>query len=108
MKKLIALPMFVVLALVGASLALAAGPGKKSSAKTTPTGVPRTPETPLTADTLTKAEAAAVAKVGGTADFATAETDGANSAAAYEVHVTKADGTHVTVVEDASFAVLAV
>ncbi|MES1246464.1 MAG: hypothetical protein ABUS54_02180, partial [Actinomycetota bacterium] len=57
---------------------------------------------------LTKADAAAVAKVGGTADFATTVPDGSNGAAAYVVHVTKADGTHVAVVEDASFTVLAV
>ena len=109
MKKLIALTSLAVLALVGASVAIGASPGhKKAAARTTTTGVPRTPETPLTGDTLAKASAAAVAKVGGTADFASTETDGTNSAAAYEVHMTKADGTHVTVIEDSSFAVLSV
>jgi uncharacterized membrane protein YkoI len=109
MKKIAALSMLVVLALVGASLAIAAGPGKKASTKSTKTpGVTRTPETPLTGDTLTKAEAAAVAKAGGSANAATTENDSSLAGAAYEVHVTKADGTHVTVVEDSSFAVLGV
>jgi len=63
-------------------------------------------ETALTGDTATKAKAAAVAKVGGTADAATTENDSDNAAAAYEVHVTKSDGTHVTVILDKSFAVL--
>src|SRR3954447_15838899 len=65
-------------------------------------------ETELTGDVATKAKAAAVAKVGGTADFATTETDSSNAAAAYEVHVTKADGSHVTVILDKDDNVLAV
>jgi uncharacterized membrane protein YkoI len=65
-------------------------------------------ETPLTGDTATKAKAAAVAKEGGTADRATTENDGSNLAAAYEVHVTKSDGSHVVVILDKSFAVLTV
>ena len=65
-------------------------------------------ETPLTGDTATKAKAAAVAKAGGTADLATTENDNSNSAAAYEVHVTKSDGSHVVVILDKSFAVLTV
>src|SRR4051812_24719986 len=71
-------------------------------------GGPGNGETPLTGDTATKAKAAAVAKVGGTADVATTETDSTNAAAAYEVHVTKADGTHVEVVLDKDFNVLSV
>ena len=63
-------------------------------------------ETPLTGDVATKAKATAVAKVGGTADSATTENDSANAAAAYEVHVTKADGSHVTVILDKSYDVL--
>jgi hypothetical protein len=65
-------------------------------------------ETPLTGDVAKKANAAAVAKVGGTADFATTENDSSNTAAAYEVHVTKADGSHVTVILDKDYAVLSV
>ncbi|HEY3542955.1 MAG TPA: hypothetical protein VGK79_10465 [Gaiellaceae bacterium] len=47
-------------------------------------------------------KAAAVGKVGGTVDAATTETDSSNAAAAYEAHVTKADGTHVAVILDKS------
>jgi uncharacterized membrane protein YkoI len=66
-------------------------------------------ETPLTGDTKTKAEAAAKAAVpGGTVDFSSTETGGGNSAAKYEVHVTKSDGTHVEVLLDGDFAVLSV
>ncbi len=39
-------------------------------------------------------------------DRATTEADGTTTGAAYEVHVTKADGSHVVVIEDANFAVL--
>src|SRR5439155_17087549 len=65
-------------------------------------------ETPLTGDVATKAKAAAVAKVGGTADAATTENDSSDANAAYEVHVTKADGSHVTVILDKDYNVLAV
>jgi uncharacterized membrane protein YkoI len=103
-------------ALAGAAVAVAArGHGKMHLTAATTTGTtaapmrpPHTPEPPLTGDALTKASAAAIAKVGGTVDAAVAETDGTNAAAKYEVHVTKADGTHVTVIEDASYAVLSV
>jgi hypothetical protein len=71
-------------------------------------GGPGNGETPLTGDTATKAKAAAVAKAGGTADMATTETDSSNAAAAYEVHVTKTDGTHVEVILDKDFNVLGV
>jgi hypothetical protein len=74
-----------------------------------PHGGPGNGETPLSVDTATKAKAAALAKVGGgTADSATTETDGGNSSAAYEVHVTKTDGSHVEVILDKSFNVLSV
>jgi uncharacterized membrane protein YkoI len=75
---------------------------------TTTTRAARTPETPLTGDVLASAKAAAIAKVGGTVDSATTENDSSNAAAAYEVHVTKADGSHVTVILDKSYAVLSV
>jgi len=61
-------------------------------------------ETPLTGTTLTSATTAALAAVpGGTVTSATTETDGTG---AYEVVVTKTDGSRVKVVEDASFKVL--
>jgi uncharacterized membrane protein YkoI len=98
-------------ALVGATVALGAGSPTKT---TSPTGTStkvrsgHTPETPLTGDTLAKVTAAAIAKVGGTVDLATTENDSTNAAAVYEAHVTKADGTHVTVILDSAYAVLSV
>jgi uncharacterized membrane protein YkoI len=94
-------------ALAGATVAAAAG----SSSKTSTTNTTRTghaPETPLTGDVAAKAKAAAVAKVGGSAERATTENDSSNAAAVYEVHVTKADGSHVTVILDKNYDVLAV
>ena len=94
--------------------AVAAGAGSSSKASTTTTTTTATPkpahspETPLTGDVAAKAKAAAIAKVGGTADRASTENDSSNAAAKYEVHVTKADGTHVTVIEDANYNVLSV
>ena len=97
------------LALAGATLAAGGSSAGKKSAKTTTGSVPaRTPETPLTGDVLAKVTAAAIAKAGGTVDMATTENDSSNSAAAYEAHVTKADGTHVTVILDKDYNVLAV
>ena len=61
-------------------------------------------ETALTGSTLSSATAAALAAVpGGTVDSATTEND---ATGAYEVIVTKTDGSRVKVIEDASFAVL--
>jgi uncharacterized membrane protein YkoI len=71
-------------------------------------GGPGNGENALTGDTATKAKAAALTKVGGTVDAATTETDSSNSAAAYEVHVTKTDGSHVEVILDKDFTVLSV
>jgi len=59
-------------------------------------------ETPLTGDDLAKATAAAQGAVpGATVDRAETDADGA----AYEVHMTKSDGTEVTVKLDSNFAV---
>ena len=60
-------------------------------------------ETALTGATLTSASNAALAAVPGTVDRATTETD---ATGAYEVIVTKSDGSRVKVVEDSSFTVL--
>jgi uncharacterized membrane protein YkoI len=99
-------------ALVGAAVATGAGSATKGSTTTSSTTATaetsHTPEAALAGDVATKAKAAAVAKVGGTADSATTEDDGSNAAAAYEVHVTKSDGSHVTVILDSSYAVLSV
>lgn len=105
MKKTL-IPTLVLAAVALAVAAVALAGGSRTTSATSP--APRTPETSLTGDTLAKASAAAIAKVGGTVDAATTENDGSSTGAAYEVHVTKADGTHVTVLLDSSYAVLAV
>jgi uncharacterized membrane protein YkoI len=100
-----------VCALVGATVAFGATSSTKttSTTGTSTTGkAGHTPETALTGDTLAKVKAAAIAKVGGTVDSATTENDSSNTAAVYEAHVTKADGTHVTVILDSAYAVLSV
>jgi uncharacterized membrane protein YkoI len=68
-------------------------------------GGQRSDETPLTGDTLTQAQAAAMAAVGSDATVIRAETD-ADGNAKYEVHMKKADGTAVTVYLDEGFAVV--
>jgi uncharacterized membrane protein YkoI len=98
-------------ALAGATVAAAAGSSSQTSSTTTTTTAtptPHAPETPLTGDVAAKVKAAAVAKVGGTAVRATTENDSSNADAAYEVHVTNADGSHVTVILDKSYNVLSV
>jgi hypothetical protein len=83
----------------------AAKPGNAPSG--TPWGHQRSDETLLTGDTASKVQAAAVAKVGSGATVVRVETD-ADGHAAYEVHMTKADGTPITVYVDKSFAVVSV
>ena len=100
-----------VCALVGATVALGAGSTTKAATTTgtsTTAKAAHTPEAALTGDVLAKVKAAALAKAGGTVDSATEENDSSNAAAAYEAHVTKADGTHVTVILDKAYAVLSV
>jgi hypothetical protein len=71
-----------------------------------PWGGQRSDETLLTGDTLSKVTAAAKAKVpNGT--IVRVETD-ADGHAAYEAHMTKADGTPVTVYVDEQFDVVSV
>jgi uncharacterized membrane protein YkoI len=70
-----------------------------------PSGNPSEKE--LTGDDLTKATAAAKSAVpGGTVDRASAEDPAEGSGVAYEVHVTKADGSRVEVLLDSSFGVV--
>ena len=105
-------------ALAGATVAFGAGTTPATTTTTTtttpssataPAGkAAHSPETPLTGDVLAKVKAAAIAKVDGTVDAATTENDSSNAAAAYEAHVTKADGTHVTVILDNAYNVLSV
>jgi hypothetical protein len=76
----------------------AAPPGASAS---NPWGNQRSDETLLTGDALAKVKAIALAKVpGGT--VVRVETD-ADGHAAYEAHMTKADGSPVTVYVDSSF-----
>lgn len=69
-------------------------------------GGPRGNETALTGDALSKATAAALAKVPG-GKVVRAETD-ADGGSAYEVHMTNASGAFVTVHLDKGFAVTSV
>jgi hypothetical protein len=63
----------------------------------------------LTGTTKTQAEAAALAATsGGTVTRSSAEDPSDPSGAAYEVHVTKSDGSRVVVLENSSFGVLSV
>ncbi len=62
-------------------------------------------ETDLTGDAATKVKAAVLAaNAGATVENTTTEDDGS---AAYEAHITKADGTHTTVKLDSNFAITA-
>ena len=71
-----------------------------------PWGQQRSDETVLTGDAADKVTAAALAEVGG-GTIVRVETD-ADGHAKYEAHMTKADGTPVTVYVDASFDVVSV
>ena len=76
-------------------------PTSPPPASSTPWGHQRSDETPLTGDALAKVSAIAEIKVpGGT--IVRVETD-ADGNATYEAHMTKADGTPVTVYVDSSF-----
>ena len=58
-------------------------------------------------DILKASDAATAAAGGGTVERASKEDTADTSGAIYEVHVTKADGTEVEVLEDAGFKVTA-
>lgn len=66
-----------------------------------PWGGQRSDETPLTGDALAKVKAVALAQVPGGTVFRV-ETD-ADGNATYEAHMTKSDGTPVTVYVDSNF-----
>ena len=87
-----------------AAQAVAAAPSAPGAQK--PWGGQRSDETLLTGDTASKVEAAARAKVpNGT--IVRVETD-ADGNAAYEAHMTNADGTPVTVYVNKQFEVVSV
>jgi hypothetical protein len=80
--------------------------GQVAPSASNPWGGQRSDETLLTGDAKAKVQAAALAKVtGGT--IVRIETD-ADGHAAYEAHMTKQDGTPVTVYVDKQFNVLSV
>jgi hypothetical protein len=86
----------------------AAAPSRAPAAPRAPSGLPpqRSDETPLTGDTAAKVRQAALAKVsGGTIDRVETDADGN---AAYEAHMTKSDGSRVTVYVNKSFDVVSV
>ena len=89
------------------AVAAAAAPSARTGASTqNPWGHQRSDETPLTGDALVKVKAIAQAKVpGGT--VVRIETD-ADGVAAYEAHMTKADGSPATVYVDSSFAFVSI
>jgi Peptidase propeptide and YPEB domain len=83
------------------STAVAAAPSPSGATAQNPWGHQRSDETLLTGDALAKVTAIAKEKVpGGT--VVRVETD-ADGHAAYEAHMTKADGTPVTVYVDSNF-----
>ena len=115
-KKLLLIVLSITaLALGGSAIAGAAsgGGGSKSSNNSTssarpqaPAGLPpqRPDETLLTGDTEAKVRAAALAKVsGGTIDRVETDADGH---AAYEAHMTRSDGSRVTVYVNKAFEVV--
>jgi uncharacterized membrane protein YkoI len=77
-----------------------------SAASSQPWGGQRSDETLLTGDALSKVRAAALAKVSG-GTIVRVETD-ADGNAAYEAHMTKSDGTPVTVYVDKQYNVVSV
>jgi hypothetical protein len=81
-------------------------PAASAPSAQNPWGTQRSDETLLTGDTATKVREVALAKVPG-ATIVRVETD-ADGHAAYEAHMTKADGTPVTVYVDQQFNVVSV
>ena len=104
------------LALGGSAIAGAASGGGGSNSSNSnssarpqaPVGLPpqRPDETLLTGDTAAKVRAAALAKVsGGTIERVETDADGK---AAYEAHMTRSDGSRVTVYVNKAFEVFSV
>lgn len=110
----------VVIGVGGGSYGLASAASGSSSGTTTttaeitpaapsaqaPWGGQRPDETPLTGDALAKVTAAAQAEVTG-GSIVRVETD-ADGNAKYEAHMTKADGTPVTVYVNADYDVVSI
>ena len=116
-KQRFAMVASIVLGLAAGSYGVASaasGSGSTTTTTTTPSapsaqqpwGGQRSDETPLTGDALSKVTAAAQAKVSG-GTVIRVETDGDGNAA-YEAHMTDADGAPVTVYVDKDFNVVSV
>src|SRR3954454_1017317 len=92
----------------GAGLAGAATTTKKRHATSSSTAAQtQHNESELTGDTATQAKAAALKETGGgTAWRASKEDSSENTGAAYEVHVTKTDGSEVEVLLASDFSVV--
>jgi uncharacterized membrane protein YkoI len=111
-KLIMCLAALGALVVGGSQVAGAATKSKTRRAHSSQTSTATTPgagkEPVLSGDALDKVTAAVKAELpGSTIDRASTETDG-KSTDAYEAHVTKADGSHVEVLLDSSFAVTAV
>jgi hypothetical protein len=90
----------------GLAIQLAAGGNRAAPNAANPWGGQRSDETPLTGDAKASVQKAALSKVPG-GKIVRIETD-ADGHAAYEAHMTKADGTPVTVYVDKQFNVVSV
>jgi hypothetical protein len=90
----------------GPAIQLAAGGNRAAPNAANPWGGQRSDETPLTGDAKASVQKAALSKVPG-GKIVRIETD-ADGHAAYEAHMTKADGTPVTVYVDKQFNVVSV
>jgi hypothetical protein len=90
----------------GPAIQLAAGGNRAAPNAANPWGGQRSDETPLTGDAKASVQKAALSKVPG-GKIVRIETD-ADGHAAYEAHMTKADGTPVTVYVDKQFNVISV
>ena len=111
-KSLAGLVLLAAFALGGAAIAGAADSDSSSNAAATETSKrndqaprQRADEELLTGETAEKVRAAALAKEAGTVDRV--ETDGDGNAK-YEAHITKADGSRVTVYVNEQFEVVGV
>ena len=104
-SRLVAIAAIAGATLGGATVANAVT--KRTTNQTTGTARGNANETALTGDTLKSAsDAALAANAGAKVVNATTEDPAENTGAAYEVHITKADGTRATVLEDSAFKVL--
>jgi hypothetical protein len=90
----------------GPAIPLAAGGNRAAPSAANPWGGQRSDETLLTGDAKASVQKAALSKVPG-GKIVRIETD-ADGHAAYEAHMTKADGTPVTVYVDKQFNVVSV